>query len=162
KTVPATTSNGYTFFASDFGFTDADVPANTLTAVTITTLPAVGTLKNNGSTFAAGQSITVADIAAGKLVFTPANGASAASGYDSFTFQVQDNGSTTNGGLNLDQSPNTITINLVAGTTLTAGDIAVIGYNTNATPDSFTIVVLKTLTEGTQFYVNDDEVANDG
>ena len=35
-------------------------------------------------------------------------------GYASFTFQVQDNGGTANGGVDLDQSANTITINVTA------------------------------------------------
>jgi phosphodiesterase/alkaline phosphatase D-like protein/uncharacterized protein YjiK/2',3'-cyclic-nucleotide 2'-phosphodiesterase (5'-nucleotidase family) len=47
-------------------------------------------------------------------------------------------------------------------TTLGAGDIAIIGYNTSGTPDNFTILVLKELNPGTVFYVNDNEVASDG
>jgi hypothetical protein len=47
-------------------------------------------------------------------------------------------------------------------TTLGAGDIAVIGYNTSASPDNFAILVLKELNGGTVFFVNDDEVATDG
>jgi hypothetical protein len=55
----------------------------------------------------------------------------------------------------------TVTIN--ASTTLGAGDIAVIGYNTNGTPsDSFTILVLTDLLPGTTFFVNDNEIAADG
>lgn len=46
-----------------------------------------------------------------------------------------------------------------APTPLAAGDIAVIGYNTSASPDNFAILVLKDLTAGTTFYVNDNEVA---
>ena len=34
--------------------------------------------------------------------------------YTTFTFQVQDNGGTANGGVDLDQSPNTMTINVTA------------------------------------------------
>ncbi len=44
-------------------------------------------------------------------------------------------------------------------TTLAAGDIAVIGYNTSGAPDSFAILFLKDLTAGTTFYVSDNEVA---
>lgn len=47
-------------------------------------------------------------------------------------------------------------------TSLAAGDLAVIGYNTNGAPDSFTILVLRTLTAGTTFFVNDNAVAADG
>ncbi len=51
---------------------------------------------------------------------------------------------------------------LVVPTVLTAGDIAVIGYNTGGTPDNFTILVLKDLISGTQFFINDNEVATAG
>ena len=45
---------------------------------------------------------------------------------------------------------------------LVEGDIAVIGYNTSGTPDSFTILVLKDLNPGTTFYVNDNETSVGG
>ena len=48
--------------------------------------------------------MSVADISAGKLKFTPAANANGA-GYATFTFQVQDDGGTANGGVDLDQSP---------------------------------------------------------
>ena len=44
-------------------------------------------------------------------MFTPAANANG-NGYASFTFQVQDNGGTANGGVDLDPSPNTITVNV--------------------------------------------------
>ena len=49
----------------------------------------------------------------GRLVFTPAANANGA-GYASFTFQVQDDGGTANGGVDLDASPNTMTVNVTA------------------------------------------------
>src|SRR5207253_1317756 len=61
----------------------------------------------------AGQSISVANLTAGNLKFVPdanENG----SPYATFTFQVQDNGGTANGGVDLDQSPNTMTINVTS------------------------------------------------
>lgn len=45
---------------------------------------------------------------------------------------------------------------------LSTGDIAVIGYNTQGSPDSLTIVTLADLPAGTVFYVNDNEIAADG
>ena len=75
-------------------------------AVMITTLPAAGTLTLNGVAVDAGDVVSVADIAAGNLVFTPAANANGTA-YASFTFQVQDNGGTANGGVDLDQSANT-------------------------------------------------------
>lgn len=116
KTIPTFKNMVYTFTTSDFGFSDAsDVPPNTLLAVKITTLPAAGTLKDNGATFVAGTSIAVADITGGKLTFTPAANATG-SPYAHFTFQVRDNGGTAGGGVDLDQTPNTITLNVVADT----------------------------------------------
>ena len=51
KTIGITENSNHLFVAGDFGFTDPnDSPANTLSAVKITTLPATGSLKNNGST----------------------------------------------------------------------------------------------------------------
>ena len=82
-----------------------------LPAVKITTLPAAGTLTNNGVAVTAGQSSPSADIAAGSCKFTPAANANGTR-YASFTFQVQDNGGTANGGVDLDPTPNTITVNV--------------------------------------------------
>ena len=94
NTVTALEDNAYTFAAVDFGFSDPnDSPANTLSAVKITTIPGTGTLSDNGVAVSAGQSVTLADISAGKLIFMPGANANGA-GYASFTFQVQDNGGT--------------------------------------------------------------------
>ncbi|MDP9270897.1 MAG: S8 family serine peptidase, partial [Chloroflexota bacterium] len=110
NTVTTNEDTAYTFAASDFGFTDPnDSPANSLAAVEITTLPAAGTLKLNGSLATPSQFASALDLGTGKLVFYPAADANG-SPYTSFTFQVQDNGGTANGGVNLDQSPNTLTI----------------------------------------------------
>jgi hypothetical protein len=54
------------------------------------------------------------------------------------------------------------TIAVTPVTELGPGDIAVIGYNTNGTPDSFTIVIMRDLVAGTRFFVNDNEVSSDG
>jgi hypothetical protein len=98
-----------TFAAADFGF--SDVNGDALAAVKITTLPTAGTLTNNGMAVMAGQVVSSADIAAGHLVFTPAANANGTA-YANFSFQVQDNGGTANGGINLDASPNTISLNV--------------------------------------------------
>ena len=111
KTVTTSEDAAYTFTVGDFGFSDPD--SNALQAVKIATLPVAGTLTNNGSAVTAGSFIAVADITGGHLVFTPAANANGA-GYASFTFQVQDNGGTANGGIDLDQTPNTITVDVTA------------------------------------------------
>src|SRR4029077_11956384 len=113
KAVSTLEDTVYTFTAADFGFSDvSDNPAaNALLAVKITTLPGAGTLTDNGSAVSSGASVTVADINNGLLKFTPAANANG-NGYASFTFQVQDNGGTANGGVDLDASANTITVNV--------------------------------------------------
>ena len=100
----------YTFTAADFGFSDA-LDSNALAAVRITTLPGAGTLRNNGVVVTAGQSISIADIIAGKLAFQAALNANGAA-YAQFGFQVQDNGGIADGGVDLDPSANTLTVNV--------------------------------------------------
>ena len=53
-------------------------------------------------------------------MFTPAANGNG-TGYASFTFQVQDDGGTANGGVDLDQSANTISINVTAVNDAPAG-----------------------------------------
>src|SRR6185295_17912369 len=101
----------YRFRASDFGFSDVDGDA--FTAVRISSLPGDGRLTKNGAAVAAGQLISVADIQAGKLKFTPGpddNGRN----YASFTFQVKDDGNTLNGGVDIDPTPDRFIINVTA------------------------------------------------
>src|SRR5438067_2243206 len=92
NTITTNEDTAHTFTALEFGFTDPnDSPAKELTADENTRIATVGsgTLNNNGIAVTAGQFVTVADINAGLLVFTPAataNGSPEAS----FTFQVND------------------------------------------------------------------------
>ncbi|MDH4052022.1 MAG: DNRLRE domain-containing protein, partial [Rubrivivax sp.] len=114
KTVAATEDTPYVLGVADFGFSDAaDTPPNALAAVHLSTLPATGALTLNGAAVTTGQAVAAADISAGKLVYTPAANANG-SGAASFTFQVQDDGGTANGGVDLDPTPNTLTIDLAA------------------------------------------------
>src|SRR5439155_1667376 len=89
-------------------------------AVKITTLPGTGALKNNGVAVTTGQFVSAADIGAGKLKFSPAANANGLA-YASFTFQVQDDGGTANGGQDTDQSANTMTINVTSVNDAPAG-----------------------------------------
>lgn len=103
-----------TLTAANFGFTDPnDSPGNALQAVKITTLETAGSLKLNGVDVMLGQVISAADINTGLLTFKGAQNANGAD-YASFTFQVQDNGGTANSGIDLDPTPNTMTINVTA------------------------------------------------
>ena len=105
------------FAASDFQFSDpADTPANGLKAVIITSLPAAGTLALDGVAItaaqaAAGLSLTVADLAAGRLTFTPTHDANG-SAYASFGFKMQDDGGTTGGGADTSTASATMTLNV--------------------------------------------------
>jgi Ca2+-binding RTX toxin-like protein len=134
RAVTVTPNGSRVFAASDFGFSDPD--GDQLAAVRIATVPSGGTLTDNGVAVTAGQVISLADIAAGRLVFTA--GAQATL---SFTFQVQDDG-LVGWGVNLDATPNTLTLNvanppppppsgptvITSGTTGTAGnDVASFG-----------------------------------
>src|SRR5204863_143688 len=85
-----------------------------------TTLPGAGSLTNNGVAVTAGQFVSAADITAGKLKTSPAANANGA-GYASFTFQVQDDGGTAHSGVDLDQSANTLTIDVTSVNDAPAG-----------------------------------------
>ncbi|MDB5721646.1 MAG: hypothetical protein JWP15_2264, partial [Alphaproteobacteria bacterium] len=114
-----TIPRSYALHKGDFGFSDSDGDA--FKAVIVTTLPGAGTLYYDSnlslgggrSAVLVGQTISAADILAGKLTYVAPAGVSGAN-YAHFTFQVQDNGGTAGGGVDIDQSPNTLTFNLVA------------------------------------------------
>jgi hypothetical protein len=106
----------YVFKPADFGFSDPN--GNNFLAVEITTVPTlVGILNYNGVAVTAGQFITVSDINAGKLVFDAAVAGSATwwyqHGWDKFTFQVQDDGGTANGRVDLDPLAKTMTLAVI-------------------------------------------------
>ena len=123
KTLTAIEDTALTITTSDFGFTDPkDSPANSLLSVKIVTKPAAGTLfldtdgngvVDAGETVNAGAVISKADLDAGRLKFLAAPNANGLN-YANLTFQVRDNGGTANGGLDLDASANTLTLNVTA------------------------------------------------
>ncbi len=117
RTVTTSEDNDYTFTVANFGFSDPDDgQPNSLAAVRISSLPAAGTIEYDGVEISSGQvsagyEVSASDITAGRLTFHPgANGNGTA--YASFTFQVRDDGGTANGGVDLDQSPNVITVSV--------------------------------------------------
>jgi hypothetical protein len=103
----------YVFAVADFRFSDSnDNPPNNFKGVMITAPPGRGALKLNDETqLLAGAFVNVVDIQAGRLRFEPASNGNG-SPYTSFTFQVEDDGGISNGGVNLDPTPNTMTINV--------------------------------------------------
>ncbi|MDR3491415.1 MAG: DUF4347 domain-containing protein, partial [Gammaproteobacteria bacterium] len=119
--APVGTNNAFTitdnafhvFAAADFGFTNtANSPPYSLLAVEITQLPTSGTLTDNGVTVTLNQFISVADINSGLLVYK----APASNGTSTMTFKVEDNGSTANGGVIIDQTARTITFTISGST----------------------------------------------
>ncbi|MFW5439425.1 MAG: LamG-like jellyroll fold domain-containing protein, partial [Methylophilaceae bacterium] len=123
KTVSTNEDADYVFTSADFGFTDtSDTIANNFLNVFLTTVPTTGTLYldsdgdgvvDGGEAFIAGNTVSVADIDLSRLKFKPAPDANGLA-YDSFTFQVQDDGGTAGGGVDTDQTANTITIDVTA------------------------------------------------
>ncbi|NJR38141.1 MAG: cadherin-like domain-containing protein [Leptolyngbyaceae cyanobacterium CSU_1_4] len=106
KTVPTVEDTPYIFTPTDFGFSDIDL-GDTLSGVRIDSLPASGTFSLNGGAIAPGQVISIADITAGKLVFTPVVNSS---GNISFAFSVQD--SSGDSATEFDLVPNTFTLSI--------------------------------------------------
>ncbi|MBB1624924.1 hypothetical protein A9974_06700 [Achromobacter sp. UMC71] len=85
--------SSHAFTTAEFNFNDG-AEGDQLQSVIITRLPTDGTLTLNGQAVSVNAVISAADIAAGKLVYTP----SAAGQDTSFGFQVRDTGGTANGG----------------------------------------------------------------
>src|SRR5262249_40713143 len=117
STINARVDAKYTFAVSDIGFSDPnDTPPNSLLAVKISTLPTRGQLVFfNGTSEVAvttGQFVSAVDIAANKFRYIGVPG-QLGTPFTTFTFQVQDNGGTASGGVDLDQSPNTMTVNVL-------------------------------------------------
>jgi hypothetical protein len=117
-TITFLEDGSHTFSPSDFGFSDpldslaiSQAGGNSLLAVLIASAPSTGTLTLNGTPVNSGERIAITDIDAGQLVYTPANNANG-SAYATFSFQVQDDGGTGNGGLDTDSTPRTVS-NLV-------------------------------------------------
>ena len=105
-TVTINEDTSHTLTTANFGFSDVDA-GDTMSAVRIDTLSGAGPLTLSGVAVTAGQVVTVADITAGNLVFTPAADANG-TGYTSVTFSVRDSSST------YDTAPNTLTFDLTA------------------------------------------------
>jgi VCBS repeat-containing protein len=84
----------HTFTTGEFAFQDSAGEHDRLQSVIVTRVPDSGTLTLGGKPVAANQPISAADIAAGKLVYTPASNSRDAS----FRFKVRDDGGAAHGG----------------------------------------------------------------
>ncbi|MGV2864458.1 VCBS domain-containing protein, partial [Achromobacter sp. AGC39] len=110
--------DSHVFTLSEFNFSDG-AEGNALQSVIISRLPTDGTLTLNGNPVGLNTAVSAADIAAGKLVFTPS-----ANGLDtSIGFQVRDNGGTDHGGQNTSGTYNFVlnTNNMVTGENVGSG-----------------------------------------
>ena len=111
-TISMLRNTTFVFSAANFGFTDpGDNPGDAFYSVIITTPPTVSGLTNNGVSVIAGTRISVQDIMAGKLTFTPRPN-TVRNAYASFLFRVQDNGGTANGGSDTDPTAKKMTIDV--------------------------------------------------
>ena len=110
--VTGSENDAYVFTLDDFGFSDG-ADGDALLAIRIATLPGAGALVLGGSLVAAGEFVSAAESPPAISSFVPALGGFGAA-YASFTFQVQDDGGTANGGVDLDPTPNLMTIDLAA------------------------------------------------
>ena len=118
NTVATVRDGTYVFTASDFGYSDIDGDA--FSSVLFSGVPTAGTLfvdANNDNIVDGGEAITAPNsvsltiINNGRVKYQPVAGASGA-GYATFTFAVQDDGGTADGGIDTDQAPNTMTIDV--------------------------------------------------
>ena len=87
-TVTGTEDTALPIVLANFGFTDAD-STDALQSVTITTLPTTGQLRLGNDVVTVNQAISVADITANKLVYSPALNANG-DAYASLKFKVSD------------------------------------------------------------------------
>jgi uncharacterized delta-60 repeat protein len=142
-----------TLSAGDFGFSDVD-SGDTLQAVTITSLPTAGSLTLNGNPVTLNQSVSVANINSGLLVFTPAANVYG-TGYANFGFKVSDGTTLSvseyNLGINVTTvndaptaSSYTLTTNEDVSKTLSTGDFGFSDVDSGDTLQSVSITSLPT------------------
>jgi hypothetical protein len=113
-TISAIENTPYVFLVSDFGFSDSiDSPSHSFAGLDLSSLPATGTLSLNGLPVAAGQHVNITDLAAGRLRYLPPLNTSGLA-VSSFSFQVTDTGSVSNGGTFIDATPKTLSIDVAA------------------------------------------------
>jgi len=108
KTLEIAEDSSYNLRASDFGFADALGGNNALKSITITALPAAGTLQLNRVDVSANQVIPVAALSG--LQFKPASNANG-NAYSSIKFKLTDDGGTADSGADT-STEKTLTFNV--------------------------------------------------
>ncbi|MET4696342.1 retention module-containing protein [Endozoicomonas lisbonensis] len=161
NTLTVAEDSSHTFNASEFGFSDID-SGDTLSSVTIKTLPAAGSLTLNGSSVTANQVIATADIP--NLIFTPAANANGAN-YANIGFTVSDGSLSSNTQtLTMDvtavndaptASDNTLTIAEDGSHTFSASEF---GFSDNDSGDTLSSVTIKTLPAAGSLTLNGSSV----
>jgi hypothetical protein len=142
----------FTLKSNLFSFSDAD-RADTLQSVTISALPSNGTLLLNGASVSVNQSITIADINANRLVYTPSNNGNGTS-FDTLGFRVSDGKELSSAAvltLNVTAVNDAPTVaNLIANQSATEGSAFsfVLPNNTFADVDNSTLTYRATLDNG--------------
>lgn len=116
QTITVIEDTAYTLtkasFGSGTGFDDPkDTTDNNLVKVIITSLPASGTLRLNGSSVQTGDTISTRDIEEGNLTYSPAANVTGAN-TARVGFKVQDDGGVANGGVDTSLASYTVTINI--------------------------------------------------
>ena len=112
STVSLSEDNTLTIETSHFGFSDI-VEGDNFQAVKILNQAGNGRFDLAGIEVTSGQLISVTDINAGNLQYTPTADSFGAV-HDQIIFQVQDDGGTDNGGIDLDQTPNLLSIDVLS------------------------------------------------
>ncbi len=120
KSISIIEDTVYTMMESDFGFSDA-ADGNNFQSVNLISLPADGSLSLAGREIIAAATVTVSDINAGLLRYTPelhANGLNHAR----FSFNVIDDGGISSGGADTSMAANEIRFDVVAVSDQPAGE----------------------------------------
>ena len=116
-----------------------DLPQqNVFGNVIVAAIPSHGELTYNGDplrTDQIPQSVSVEELNSGGLVFRPAADAWGFA-YASFTFQVQDEGGTAHGGVDIDPTPNTITLNVTSVNDAPVGANGAAGVSVTTSEDT--------------------------
>jgi len=112
-TISTNEDSVHTFTSDEFGFSDlADSgDDHQFIAITISSLPEIGSLTVAGIEVVVGQIVSVTEIDSGLLQYRPPQNETG-TGYRGIGFQVHDSGGTENGGLDIDQTPNQINFDL--------------------------------------------------